>query len=219
MRKNILGAILLLFCQLGLADHAIPTTDFHRSAPAYQAPFEPTRYSILGYYGRMTRNTLGQVIGMAYILDDEKLYSCELSRYFASESGIRRFFGPLISKLALTINFTYHDDPYVGSIYEFDPYLYASWHLFTIPCFASANIAVGEGMSYLTATPTLEHRNSDDTKKLLNYLMFELVFSSPVYTKWEIVGRIHHRSGVFGLYNANNSGATAVGLALRYFFW
>lgn len=206
MKKIMTALCLLFYCHLGIASsHA-------------RLPYTPTRYSALIYHGRITENTLGQVIGMCYSLDKEKLYSLEVSRYFSSDSGIRRYFDKVVSDVACSMNFTYHNDPYVGDIYEFDPFMYFAWHLFTLSDVIRCHLALGEGLSYLSKIPTRERRDSTDPKRLLNYLMFELVLGFPRHPAIELIGRIHHRSGVFGLYNANNSGSTAVGLAVRYFF-
>lgn len=182
-------------------------------------PNQPERYGVLLYAGRITNSTLGQVVGMNFTLDEEKLYSIELTRTFAGDGPVRRYFGPMFQRFWLNFNVTYHDDPFKGNIYEFAPFISGHWRILNWHRKLQIHFAVGEGISYVTKVPMREFRNSDSPKKVLNYLMFEFSFTSPQCPQLELVARIHHRSGVFGLYNANNSGSTAVGLAVRYFFW
>lgn len=208
--KYLLPIILTLFSGCAQADFC---------ATHCSAPHQPTRYGALVYLGKITENTLGQVVGMNFSLDQETLYSIELTRTFSSDSAVRRYFGPLFHRAWLNLNITYHDDPVKGAIYEFAPYFSAHWRLINWQRHLNVYLAIGEGVSYVSNVPLREFRNSDEPKKLLNYLMFEFCFVHPCYSQLELVARIHHRSGVFGLYNANNSGSTAVGLAIRYFFF
>lgn len=177
------------------------------------------RYAALFYVGNVTKDTLGQVIGMNYSLDREQLLSVELTRTFPSGSGPRQYFGPVLNRFWLNLNLTYHRDPEMGPIYEIAPFISGHWQLFHWQDTFALFFAVGEGVSYVSNVPSREFRNSDDPVRFLNYLMFEFSCTSPKHPELEFVMRIHHRSGVFGLYNANNSGATAVGVGLRYFFW
>lgn len=177
----------------------------------------PGHYAVLGYYGYMTKNTLGEVIGMNWTLDSQALYSGEISYVFLPCQGMRRYFGPLFNSIEANFNITYHDD-HDKSLFEFIPYLSFRWNCFPWTKYLHTSLALGEGISWISDVSTREYRNSEDPKKLLNYLMFEVTFAAPCYPQLELVGRIHHRSGVFGMYRANNSGSTAVGLALRYYF-
>lgn len=180
--------------------------------------YEPARYGVTLYYGKITMDTLGQVVGMNFSVDDETLYSAEFNYAFSNDSAVRHYFGRMIHNAGLNLNFTIHDDPVMGTIYEVDPYFSAHWKLFTLSDFLTSTFGIGEGISYVSKVPLRETRNSDDPQRFLNYLMFEFTFSSPRYPELELIARVHHRSGVFGLYKANNSGSTAVGLAARYYF-
>lgn len=70
----------------------------------------------------------------------------------------------------------------------------------------SFSIALVEGVSYATALPEIEDENFPwASSHFLNYLAFEVEYA---YTQdWAIAGRLHHRSGVAGLYG-NTSGAS-----------
>jgi hypothetical protein len=84
---------------------------------------------------------------------------------------------------------------------------------------------VGEGLSYAFSIPAVErslHNEYFDvehnTSKLMNYLMFELSFAVPKTKHWHIFTRIHHRSGVFGLFNDATDGSNVLAIGTRYDF-
>ncbi|PJD99498.1 MAG: hypothetical protein CK427_15620 [Leptospira sp.] len=76
------------------------------------------------------------------------------------------------------------------------------------------HFSMGEGISYASKTPTLENASIGydllrrrtnytfeiETRPLLNYLMMEVEFGSYESSYPRVFVRIHHRSGVFGLY-------------------
>ncbi|HET8729393.1 MAG TPA: hypothetical protein VFO41_17970 [Alphaproteobacteria bacterium] len=86
--------------------------------------------------------------------------------------------------------------------FEVNAALLARWLTFPWDRHIDTSAAVGSGLSYATETPALEERlNTDDgTQRLLNYLVFELELSLPSEPSWSAVLRLHHRSGVFGLF-------------------
>lgn len=192
---------------------------FLLTLPAYANwdDFWHTKWSGALYYGKFTKNTLGQVIGCSYQLDEDKLYSVEVARYFHEDGGMRRYWGPMVDEIGLVLNFTLHDDRN-GTIYEIIPYITGKWKILPDNPWVKARIIIGEGPSWVSKIPHREYRNSKDPQKLLNYLMFELSLAPAKHPEIELTYRIHHRSGVFGLYGANNSGSTAVGLVLRYYW-
>lgn len=174
-------------------------------------------WAVFVYAGQMTENTIGKVVAFNFQLDDETLYSLELSRQLSPNNPFRRWLQPIVGTIELNANGTYRDDP-VGPIYEFNPYVSFRWIDFPWNHVITTTFAIGEGLSYDTNIPQVEAENSEETQNLLNYLMLEATFALPKYPRWELVYRIHHRSGVFGLYNAGNNGSTAVGLGIRYRF-
>jgi hypothetical protein len=48
--------------------------------------------------------------------------------------------------------------------------------------------------------------------------MFELAVVVPQHPQWTLFGRVHHRSGVFGLFDGMNGGSNVVGAGIRYTF-
>ncbi|MDH3636207.1 MAG: hypothetical protein OES20_16030 [Gammaproteobacteria bacterium] len=80
--------------------------------------------------------------------------------------------------------------------------------------------AIGGGLSWATEVPKLElasHTNEGATQ-LLSYLLLELTVGIPGFEGLDLVGRIHHRSGVFGLFDGVHGGSNVISLGLRYEF-
>ena len=72
-----------------------------------------------------------------------------------------------------------------------------------------------EGLSYASEIPEIERKN-DRQNQVLNYLAVEAEIS-PV-EKFALVARLHHRSGVRGLYNGAKGGSNAYLFGLRFKF-
>ncbi|MBF0227337.1 MAG: hypothetical protein HQK76_17980 [Desulfobacterales bacterium] len=108
---------------------------------------------------------------------------------------------------------------------EFNAALIIRWSYFPWDYLIDTSIAAGEGLSYATENPPAEtdyhainHDDEDEVSKILNYLMFEWTFALPRYPKQRLIFRIHHRSGIFGVFNNVKGGSNAIGIGLRYDF-
>ncbi|MEM7183024.1 MAG: hypothetical protein AAF518_19085 [Spirochaetota bacterium] len=92
------------------------------------------------------------------------------------------------------------------------------------------NFAVGEGLSLATYNPLLENRRksyrdlaveSEYSNKFLNYLAFEVEVSLASMMQADIPSpffRIHHRSGVYGLFCPPTCGSNFVTYGMRWRF-
>jgi len=98
---------------------------------------------------------------------------------------------------------------------EVNAQLIIRWLPFFWDDYLDTSLAFGEGLSYATEIPLLETDECDETSNLLNYLMLELSFNIPQKSSWDIFSRIHHRSGVFGLFNNVTEGSNVVCIGLR----
>jgi hypothetical protein len=92
------------------------------------------------------------------------------------------------------------------------------WLPFPWDGFVDTSFAFGEGLSYATDVPDLEARGLEDTPRLLNYLLFELAFSPPGQPALSLIFRLHHRSGVFGLFGGKRDASNAVLMGVRFAF-
>ncbi|NOU07464.1 MAG: hypothetical protein HOO99_14915 [Hyphomicrobiaceae bacterium] len=80
--------------------------------------------------------------------------------------------------------------------------------------------AASVGVDYITKLP-LSEDNADPTRarsKFLHYFSPEVTFALPDSPQHEMVFRLHHRSGVFGLFNGVRGGADAFTVGYRYRF-
>ena len=102
--------------------------------------------------------------------------------------------------------------------FEINALVVLRWLPFPWDRYLDTSFAVGEGLSYATEDPKIEVEKHGRTSKLLNYLMFELAASLPKYPQWTYFLRVHHRSGVFGLFDGVSGGSNLVGAGVRYDF-
>ena len=101
---------------------------------------------------------------------------------------------------------------------EFNALIIARWLTFPWDEFLDTTFAVGEGLSVATEVPEIEKRSHKEASAFLNYLLFELTFPLQFLSQCDFVARIHHRSGVFGLFDNVKGASNAVGLGLKYRF-
>lgn len=194
-----------LLCFAGLADSAMPP-------PTY--PDYP--WAIMIYGGVLEETSILNALTL-HSKKGPAIFSLEVSRELSPDNILRRYLQPLISPVALTGNVSYINDP-AGPIYEFNPYMQFRWENFPWDRFIVNTYAVGWGVSYDSRVSTWEKQDSDNSKRLLNYLMFETTFALPQYPRLQLVLRLHHRSGAFGLYGADNTSSNFVGAGVRYLF-
>lgn len=186
------------------------------NAAPYYSLYPDLPWGVMFYYGKLQETSLLN----AFYLNAKTgpaIYSFEVSHELAKDNAIRHFMQPILTTMAIAGNVSYINDP-AGPVYEFDPYLQFRWANFPWERFIANTIAAGWGVSYDSRVTTWEHRDSNNTKRFLNYLMFETTFALPQYPQWQLVVRLHHRSGAFGLYGADNTGSNFLGVGLRYNF-
>lgn len=177
----------------------------------------PGVFSFAGYYGFMTDEPLGHVLLGNLDSGRAELYSVEGEYQFSSLNPVTLFFKPVANDSGAALNLTFQRDP-EKDIYQINPYLFIRWDSFPWNYVLPTSLTFGEGISYATSIPLreLKHKSSHNAKRFLNLLMFEAAFSLPGYNQWQVFGKLHHRSGAFGLYGARNTGSTAAGVGLRY---
>ncbi len=97
--------------------------------------------------------------------------------------------------------------------------LLARWLRFPWNHRVRTSFAVGEGVSYASSIPTIEKdRSPEDTSRFLNYMVYELELAPPKQVHWSFIARIHHRSGVGGLYGGVVRGSNILGAGVKYRF-
>ncbi len=129
----------------------------------------------------------------------EKHFSWELEGMFAKHHGKHKTGYQNYEEYVLAIFLRYHTFPWDNVI--------------------DTSFAIGEGLSLTSKIPEREsQRDQSESRHLLNYLAIELAFSIPKYPKVHMVYRIHHRSGVFGLFDGVKGASDFYMLGLRYNF-
>lgn len=83
-----------------------------------------------------------------------------------------------------------------------------------------SSVAIGNGLSWATEIPSLEEssRTNRNATQLLYYLLLEVTIGLPYLENTDLVGRIHHRSGVLGLFDNVHGGSNIISLGFRHEF-
>ena len=79
--------------------------------------------------------------------------------------------------------------------FEFVGLIIGRWHPFPWDKYIETSFAIGSGLSYNSDVSQIELEEDEDAQRLLGYLTCELKFGLPQYSRWNLMFRIHHRSG------------------------
>lgn len=213
VRKHLSIWLFLLGGILPAISNAAPLT-----YPIDQKLYDQYRWAATYYYGQTVSNPLIHIFEGHMKRWPEHIQSLELAYTLNEENFLRRLVKPLVGIVQVAGNVTVRYGKNEDTIYEFDPYLMFRWANLPWNKYLNTSLALGEGLSYDTSYPAIEKRQNTNNKRLLNYLMFEATFAPPTHPRLQLVARIHHRSGCYGLYRAGNTGSNVVGAGLRYLF-
>jgi len=100
---------------------------------------------------------------------------------------------------------------------EFASSINVRWITFPWNRYLDTSVAIGGGLSVTSEVPVLEKRDPDNSRAatLLHYLLIEAAVGLPS-SNWSLVARVHHRSGIFGLFSHSGSNVLALGLRYRF---
>ena len=140
-------------------------------------------------------------------LRDSYTFGVSVSKQFAEWTRFMRFEG----ELQVLKHFGEQDH------WEFTGSLNLRWVVFPWNRHIETTVALGEGLSWATQIPALEKADptNSDNAQLLNYILIEVTFAIPE-SPWSLVTRIHHRSGVFGLFGHSGSNILEAGIRYRF---
>ncbi len=98
--------------------------------------------------------------------------------------------------------------------------LYLKYDGFPWPNTVYMTAGVSTGVNYATSISDLEKQKSGNRtgNKLLHYFSPELAFADPDNKDFEIVTRLHHRSGIFGMFGGVDGGSTFLSIGFRQHF-
>ena len=94
------------------------------------------------------------------------------------------------------------------------------WQQFPWHNYLKTSLAIGDGLSYASETPALEASSPSNigATRLLNYIMVEMTAAPPTVDNWALVVRVHHRSGVYGLFNDVEGGSNVIAAGIKIGF-
>lgn len=203
------------------------TPGFARAQDAAEAPrpnsndrLDATPWSAMVYRGWTNYHTLGRTVRFIWDYVGEDVYGLELAYQISPETGFGGFFDRVLAarfQVAGKLVARYQESG--NWISEVDAYFAIRWRRLPWNHVVATSFAIGDGLSYVSRVPEVEIYTTEagGTSQLLNYLMLEMTLALPSFPYLQLVGRIHHRSGMFGLFgDARESGSNTVGLGLRW---
>lgn len=172
-------------------------------------------------YGRLSDERLNRIVrGDTGNFTEEDLYTIDVAYTLKHDNAFMRFMDPVVTNISVAVNLTYQDDP-AGNIIEISPYLMFRWSNFPWSKYVRTTFAYGGGLSWASQIPQSEYDPGipdGSYHNILHYIAIEATLALPKYDEWQLVYRLHHRSGIFGLMGADNDGTTAMEVGVRYFF-
>ena len=146
-------------------------------------------------------------IPMRLDLKDSYTFGVSVSKQFAEWTRYMRLEG----ELQVLKHFGDQDN------WEFTGSVNLRWVVFPWNRYVETTAAIGEGLSWATEIPALEKADptNSSNSQLLNYILLEVTFAIPE-SPWSLVTRIHHRSGVWGLFGHTGSNVLEAGIRYRF---
>jgi hypothetical protein len=168
-------------------------------------------WSVLLYGGITVKEELGDIIGFRATSSGESIYSAELAYVF-----YRNMFSEFQIAGNGAMRFAAGQNP----VPEVDVYFMYRLLKFPWNNYINTTFAFGEGLSYAFAVPYAEKEVDAHSQNFLDFLTFELTFGLPKYPDWQLVARIHHRSGMYGTFapRSDHAGSNSMGFGIRYSF-
>ena len=179
------------------------------SQSARSGTYPPDRWAITGFTGIGTDGGIEDFPGLQADFNDAYMAGIGVSREFARwrDSAAFEVEGQAVRHFV-------KQDHTEGNLLLVGRWLDFPWNE-TV----RTSAAIGEGISYASSIPQIEReRSPGNNAHILNYLMLELELAPPEEEHWSFVTRIHHRSGVFGLYDGVSKGSNLLAAGIRYRF-
>jgi hypothetical protein len=218
LKMGLFAVVMSLLSSISMATTDLKPPTVSLKDPIGQELYDKYPWSLLYYYGITGSDSLVQIFEGNFHRWPEHIQSIELERTLNEDNMVRRFFSPIVGVVQLAGAVTMRNGSNEHTIYEVDPYINFRWANLPWNHYLTTSLSLGEGVSYASSVPAIEKRYNQNTKRLLNLLVFEATFAAPSYPQLQFVARLHHRSGAFGLYRAGNSGSNDIGLGIRYMF-
>lgn len=192
---------------VGQEDGAVLSTD-ETAGDASGWVFSSGKTSVTGWAGFGTENGIHEVWRFKGDFTDDyfagvsiaqPIYRTSFGLSFEVEGQVHHHFG----------NASYWEG--VGGVV-------ARWDRFPWNDTIDTSVAYMHGLSVYSDDSAIEEMRLDKTNRLLNYFAIEVDLALPSQPDWRVVGRLHHRSGVFGLFSDVVGGSNYYALGLRHRF-
>jgi hypothetical protein len=142
-----------------------------------------------------------------------------------SNLGSYAFVGGALSRRIVRFWSDFEISAEFGSGYRFSPTnsfelwaaLYLRFDGFPWNDYLYTSIGVSTGVDYVMRLPEAEV-NGGGTSEWLHYFSPEIAVALPAHPEHQLVLRLHHRSGVFGVFNGVHGGSNVLALGYRYRF-
>lgn len=181
--------------------------------------------ALAGYAGAGTEYKLKQALLFKYEPSDESMLALELDWHLQPDNLFNRVLSRVGATLEPVVLVAYRDDRQQDiDIYEAAFYANVRWSNFPWNHKLMTTIAIGWGASYTSDITANEAQDAVDAdpdegpQRWLNYLSVEYGVALPKHPQWQLFYRLHHRSGAFSTFAANDVGSNVMGLGLRYRF-
>lgn len=100
--------------------------------------------------------------------------------------------------------------------WEFAGLILGRWHTFPWDEYIDTSFAMGAGLSENSEISSIELQRDENAQRLLGYLAFEFTFGLPHYPRWDLMLRVHHRSGAQGTIGESVTNYLCVGLKFAF---
>ncbi len=178
----------------------------------------PYSWSITSWIGKMTDSNFGEALFFDAEFREENLFGIGLQKKIYKN-------GPL--ELEIEANVFRHQAPRQkgGKYNQSIPFGHTYSQTFYEGTFGIGariwvrpwlSFGILEGISYNNSYSNYERTHREKYSHFLNYLSLEM--EAKVSKALSLVGRIHHRSGAFGIYSGAKEGSNAYLLGIRYRF-
>ena len=199
---------------------ALEATQEQARRPNPNDALDATPWSVMAFKGWSNYHTLGRTVRFIWDYAGEDVYGFDVTYTISPNTGFGGWFDRnLAARFQVGGKMNARAQPTGVWIPELSAYFALRWRRLPWNHIVATTFSMGEGLSIVSDVPEVEIITTEvgGTSRLLNYWMMEMTLAVPSMPYLQLVGRIHHRSGAFGLFgDAQESGSNTVGLGIRW---
>ncbi len=167
------------------------------------------RWSVFAYGGKWSNNRIGEILQGRTRLRSSYVWA----------AGVSRTVHELSDDLLMEAELTAARHTGLQDHFELNAALNLRWLRFPWDRYVDSTLSYGLGPSYAFRRPPIEVRSDRGPTHILVFMPVELTFAPPKEydMPWEVLIRIHHRSGAYGVVS-DARGSNFITGGLRYRF-